>query len=212
MKLGNPLPAMRANILRYSMPGAGSYDRAANLFFRGRYREIAAAIARETPPGSAVLDVACGPGEVLVRLARLAPGLRLTGLDVDEPMIRRAERKAAKQLPIPATRPRFVVADVSAMPFPDASFDVVVSSYAVHHWPDRHAGLTEMMRVLKPGGRAIIWDIAPPMSDDSDGPHGHGATPSLEHVPMPSLLHTLRMLILSRRLPSKRYDFEKPAA
>ena len=157
------LAAAQANIRRYSMPGPVSYDLAAGLLFRDRYREIASAIADEVPAGSRLLDVGCGPGEVLNRLATLAPGIETTGLDVDEAMIDRAERKAARTVARGArTRPSFVVADVATMPFPDASFDVVVSSYAVHHWPDRHAGLAEMMRVLRPGGRAIVWDIAPP--------------------------------------------------
>src|SRR5262245_37326709 len=201
MKLS--IAAMQANIHRYSMPGPASYDIAASLMFRGRSAAIARAIADEPPQGSDVLDVACGPGEVLVRVAKLAPSLRLTGLDLDAAMIGRAERKAARKLPIPATRPRFVVADVTAMPFEDASFDVVMSSYAVHHWPDRHAGLAEMMRVLRPGGRAIIWDIASPMDgiaghgDAEAAGHGHGHNTSPHGdspTPSHSLLGALRMV------------------
>ena len=218
-----------ANIRRYSMPGAGIYDSVAGWLFRDRYGAIARELAGELPAGSKVLDVGCGPAEVLVRLAQLSPTLELTGLDVDAPMIERAERKA-KHLPGAATKPSFVVADVVAMPFADASFDVVISSFAVHHWPDRHAGLAEVMRVLRPGGRAIIWDIAAPMDDPHAAPHdapaahgapvahgSHGATgrvvvradgsrPTLGPIGM------LRMLLLFRRLPSERYDFVKPQA
>ena len=213
--------AAQANIRRYSMPGARSYDMVAGLLFRNRYGAIAEAIAAQVPAGSRLLDVGCGPGEVLNRLATIAPGIDATGLDVDAAMIGRARRKAASAGRATDAGPRFVVADVAAMPFPDASFDVVVSSYAVHHWPDRQAGLAEVMRVLKPGGRAIVWDVAPPhptgqggTSDAAPG-HGHGHTaPSHRsgEVPAPSPLATLRMLLLFRQLPAERYDFTKPAA
>lgn len=191
--------SMHDNLRRYSMPSAGLYDLVTSVLFRGRYRAIAATIAAETAPASDVLDVSCGTGAVLVELARVAPTLQTTGLDVDAGMISRAERKAAS-LPRP---PRFVVADVAAMPFADASFDLVVSSFAVHHWPDRHAGLAEVMRVLRPGGRAIIWDIA--------SPHATGAAVTAAGHPDPGLISTLRMMMQFRRLPSERYDFAKPA-
>jgi ubiquinone/menaquinone biosynthesis C-methylase UbiE len=198
--------SIHANVRRYSMPSAGIYDLVTGLLFRDRYRAIAEAIAAETPSGSDVLDVSCGPGEVLVQLARLAPSLRCTGLDVDAGMIERAERKAARLPPNRSEQPRwprFVVANVGAMPFPDASFDLVVSSFAAHHWPDRRAGLAEVMRVLRPGGRAIIWDIASPHSPDPASAEG-------VHK-MPGLLGAVRMVLQFRRLPSERYDFTKPA-
>jgi ubiquinone/menaquinone biosynthesis C-methylase UbiE len=164
------MAAAQANIRRYSMPGPRSYDLAARLLFDDRYRAIAAAIAAEVPEGSRLLDVGCGPGEVLARLATIAPRIETTGLDVDASMIELAERKADRAAARgAATRPTFVIADAATMPFADASFDVVVSSFAVHHWPDREAGLGEIMRVLRPGGRAIIWDIAPPHAAPVEG-------------------------------------------
>lgn len=218
------LGAAHANIRRYSMPGPATYDLAARLLFRDRYAAIATALAAEVPAGSRLLDVGCGPGEILTTLATLGPEIETTGLDVDAAMIDRAERKASRLARTGSgRRPTFVVADAASMPFADETFDVVVSSYAVHHWPDRHAGLAEVMRVLKPGGRAIIWDIASPHptpASDPDhhaDPHGsadgHGAhSPSAGPSPDPSLIQTLRMLMIFRRIPSQRYDFTKPAA
>ena len=159
------------------MPGARSYDLVAGLLFRNRYGVIAEVIATQVPAGSCLLDVGCGPGEVVNRLATIAPGIDATGLDVDAAMIGRARRKTARAGRSPDAGPRFVVADVAAMPFPDATFDVVVSSYAVHHWPDRHAGLAEVMRVLKPGGRAIVWDVAPPHPMGDGAALGRGPRP-----------------------------------
>ncbi|MFH1474462.1 MAG: class I SAM-dependent methyltransferase, partial [Chloroflexota bacterium] len=53
----------------------------------------------------------------------------------------------------------FVVGDVVALPFPDASFDLVTSSFSVHHWPDAAAGFAEIRRVLRPGRRALVYDL-----------------------------------------------------
>lgn len=229
------LSEARANIRRYSMPGSASYDLAARFLFRDRYRAIATAIAAEVPAGSRLLDAGCGPGEVLSMVATLAPEIETTGLDVDAAMIERAERKADRaDRSGSRRRPTYVVADAASMPFPDDSFDVVVSSFSVHHWPDRQAGLAEMMRVLRPGGRAIIWDIAPPhpaagAEDDagaavhaSRDPHratvhgtaaAHGSAGEANpQSRAPSILSTLRMLMLFHRIPSQRYDFTKPTA
>jgi len=82
-------------------------------------------------------------------------------------------------------------------------------------------GLAEAMRVLRPGGRAIVWDIAPPHpTGDEPAPsahgqgngHGHIATGGHADAPTPSLLATLRMLVVFRRMPSQRYDYTKPEA
>jgi SAM-dependent methyltransferase len=54
---------------------------------------------------------------------------------------------------------RFTVGDVAAMPFEDASFDLVVSTFSVHHWTDARGGFAEVARVLRPGGRALVYDL-----------------------------------------------------
>ena len=208
-----------ANIRRYSMPSAGIYDLATHLVFGRRYEEIAHAIAADAPDGGTVVDLGCGPGEVLVRVAALAPSLDLSGVDVDAEMIERAQRKADRRFQGAARQPRFVVADAAALPFADESVDLVVSSYAVHHFPDRHAARSEIMRVLKPGGRALIWDIvsphgqpeAPdvrpsPSATEPRPSHGHAAP---EHRGM-SVLAMLQMWFRFGRIPAERYEFRKP--
>jgi len=219
---------MDANLRRYSMPSAGIYDRVTGLLFRRRYDDIASEITAAAPANASVLDVGCGPAEVLVRVARRSPTLRLTGVDVDAPMIERARRKARRA----GVSPSFVVADAAKLPFEDGSFDLVVSSFAVHHWPDPHAGLAEMRRVLKPGGRAIIWDIVSPMAiieahaapseQAATGEHrtpGHpapgshlapGPHPATRGHAMPGWLVALRMLLQFRRMTPQRFDFAKP--
>ena len=225
---------MHANLRRYSMPSAGIYDRVTGVLCRGRYDEIARQIVADVPPGAAVLDAGCGPGEIAIRVARLAPSLRLTGLDIDAAMIDRAERKAARALRVgkgtradegtrAAAVPTFVVSDVASMPFPDETFDVVVSSFSVHHWPTPHAGLAEVLRVLKVGGRAIIWDIVDPwelaLADPGAGGGGHGGSTghgganthatSGDRGSGPGWLTALRMLLQFRKATPRRYDFVK---
>jgi ubiquinone/menaquinone biosynthesis C-methylase UbiE len=213
------LPEAGANLRRYSMPNAGTYDLVTSILFGRIYDEIAQAIAAEAPVGGTVVDLGCGPGGVLLRLAALAPSLELTGVDADAEMIERAQRKAARRLPGPrAPRPRFVVADAAALPFPDDSVDLLVSSYAVHHFPDRHAARAEMLRVLKPGRKAIIWDIVSPHGEPSPADEssptaghanpGHGHPAPNHHVA--SALAILRMLFRFGRIPAERYELHKP--
>jgi ubiquinone/menaquinone biosynthesis C-methylase UbiE len=118
---------------------------------------IADDIARAAPPGTAVLEVGCGSGALSIRLAA-DHGLAVTAVDVDPDEVRRARENAARATNAGA-RPEFVVADVARLPFDDASFDLVVSTFSMHHWDDKEAGLEEVWRVLRPGSRALIWDL-----------------------------------------------------
>jgi SAM-dependent methyltransferase len=75
-------------------------------------------------------------------------------------MIERA-RANAVQTVAAECQPTFVVGGVAALPFPDGSFDLVVSTLSMHHWADATTGLAEIGRVLRPDGRALIWDLRP---------------------------------------------------
>ncbi|HZA93264.1 MAG TPA: class I SAM-dependent methyltransferase, partial [Gemmatimonadales bacterium] len=55
----------------------------------------------------------------------------------------------------------FLVGDVASIPFPEGSFDLVVSTMSMHHWANPTAGLAGIGRVLRPGARALIWDFRP---------------------------------------------------
>jgi SAM-dependent methyltransferase len=110
-------------------------------------------------------------------------GLDVTGLDLDPAMIEVARANAerapddAGRRPSDAGRlPSFVVGDVASLPFADASFDLVVSTLSMHHWADPRAGLAEIGRVLRPGGRALVWDLRPgivPLHRDVPDPLEH---------------------------------------
>ncbi len=103
------------------------------------------------PPGAAVLDVGCGGGQIAAELARENPGFRVIGIDLAPAQIRRARRRSRNV--------RFVPGSALELPFPDAAFDLVYSIGSIKHWPDRARGLSECVRVLRPGGRLLVLDL-----------------------------------------------------
>jgi len=153
------------------MGDAARYDSLSGVLLGSFYGSVAADVAAAAPAGGRVLDVGCGPGHLANRLAR-GQGLEVTGLDLDPAMIERARANAERGVAA-ERRPTFVVGGVAALPFPEGSFDLVVSTLSMHHWADATAGLAEIGRVLRPGGRALVWDIRP------------GIVPLHRHLPDP---------------------------
>jgi SAM-dependent methyltransferase len=148
------------------------YDVLTGLTLGSLFERIAADVAALAPKGARVLEVGCGPGRLSILMAR-QHGLDVTGLDLDPAMIERARANAHRLGNGDEPRPSFLVGDVASMTFPDASFDLVVSTLSMHHWDDPSAGLAEIARVLRPGARALIWDLRP------------GIVPFHVHVPDP---------------------------
>jgi SAM-dependent methyltransferase len=150
------LDRLRENLHRYSAPSAGLYDALAAPVLAGFFRRIAADLVR-LDPHTDVLEVGSGPGRLAVTLAALAPEVHITGVDITPEMVARANALAARSGL--AYRVASQVGDVCALPFAEASFDVVVSTFSLHHWPDPARGLAEIYRVLRPGGVARIYDL-----------------------------------------------------
>lgn len=175
------LVARRAsNAMGRRVPGgivirhAGLYDALGHRLLLGSlFRQIAADIAEATPPVARVLEIGCGPGRLSILLAR-KHGIDVTGVDLDPAMIERALANAKRTGNGDRRAPSFVVGDVASLPYPDASVDLVVSTLSMHHWADPTAGLAEIGRVLRPGGRALVWDLRP------------GVVPFHAHVPDPA--------------------------
>jgi ubiquinone/menaquinone biosynthesis C-methylase UbiE len=158
---------------------AVAYDEMSRLVLGSFFGPIAADIAAAAPDGARVLEVGCGPGHLSIRLAR-QHGLNVTGLDLDPAMIERARANADRSEDSDESGPSFLVGDVAALPFPDESFDLVVSTMSMHHWADPTSGMAEIDRVLRPGASALIWDFRPgfqPFQGDLTDPveHTHGA-------------------------------------
>jgi demethylmenaquinone methyltransferase / 2-methoxy-6-polyprenyl-1,4-benzoquinol methylase len=116
----------------------------------GRWRRLAAASA--VRPGDRVLDAACGTGDLA--LADRKAGGEVTGLDFSERMLERARRKSDQI--------EWVQGDVLALPFDDAAFDAATIGFGIRNVDDLDAGLRELARVVRPGGRLAVLEITRP--------------------------------------------------
>lgn len=143
-------------IRAYDLPSAALYDRLTGRLMAGAYEAMARELANRLPSGR-VLDVGAGPGHLASRLAELNPGVEVMGVDLMPEMVERATERAVRRHLLP--RLQFRQGDVSELPFPDESFDLVTSSFSLHHWADPVRGLYEIRRVLRPGGVAVIFDL-----------------------------------------------------
>lgn len=107
--------------------------------------------------GQRVLDVASGPGATAFLLAAEF-GVEVDGVDLGDQSVSKANAKAAEADLV--ERVRFHVGDAERLPFPDSTFDAVVSECAFCTFPDKPTAAAEMARVLKPGGKVGITDVA----------------------------------------------------
>jgi len=141
---------------------AGVYDLMNSAMTAGlhhTWRSRAADLA-QVGPGSRVLDVATGTGDLALELARrVAPGGEVVGLDFAEAMLDRARAKSATA---PAPRPCFEWGDALALPYEDARFDAATVGFGARNFSDLSRGLAEMRRVVRPGGRVVVLEITTP--------------------------------------------------
>lgn len=150
-------PAERQDVVNHLFDDtARHYDRITGLMSfgtGGRYRrDVLKRIG--VGPGSRVLDIACGTGQVSAAALRLVgPTGVVTGVDPSEGMRRVAEARRGL---------RVLEGTADHLPVEDGSFDFVVMGYAMRHASDLIAAFREMRRVLRPGGTVAILEITPP--------------------------------------------------
>ncbi|MFZ0532374.1 MAG: class I SAM-dependent methyltransferase [Anaerolineales bacterium] len=106
--------------------------------------------------GEAV-DLGCGAGQLVMEMARKAPGLQMTGIDLSEKML--ADARQSIQWVGMEDRVDFRLGNVEEIPFPDQSLDLVISTASLHHWTDPVKVLNEIDRILKPGGAYYVFDL-----------------------------------------------------
>ncbi len=129
---------------------AEKYDATNVMHSFGTKHAIDRVAVRRLPirPGSRILDLCTGSGDIAIQIARQHPGTRVVAVDASPAMLRVAARKAGPLL----DRVELLEGDALALPFPDAHFDGAVISFGLRNLTSLRAGLCEMKRVVKPGG------------------------------------------------------------
>jgi len=158
------------------------YEFAATIGFAGFRRRIYDDLVTLSgaKPGDRVLDVGCGTGYLTRRAAHaVTPGGHVVGVDPSPPVIDYATRTAPPNC-------TFHLATAEAIPEPDAAFDVVMSSLAIHHLPPQHrpTAFHEMHRVLRPGGHLLIADFRPPRNRLANHLIGALSGHAMQHNPI----------------------------
>jgi arsenite methyltransferase len=140
-------------------------------------------------PGERIVDIGCGPGFYCAELAEeVGPSGSIVGVDDSESMLALARRRCDQFANV-----ELVQGEATAAPVDDASFDAAISVQVQEYVPDIAASLAEMLRVLKPGGRVLIWDIdwsTVSISGDRDR-NARVMAAWDEHLANPSLPRTL---------------------
>jgi demethylmenaquinone methyltransferase/2-methoxy-6-polyprenyl-1,4-benzoquinol methylase len=117
-------------------------------------------------PGDRALDLCCGTGDLAFALAQA--GARVTGLDFNEEMLRvamqRSQRTLARTKQTETIKPQveFIRGDAQQIPFPENTFDIVTIGYGLRNLADLNAGIRDMLRVTKPGGRLLALEFGKP--------------------------------------------------
>jgi ubiquinone/menaquinone biosynthesis C-methylase UbiE len=114
------------------------------------------------------VDLACGPGTLALRFARHVRWV--CAFDLTPAILERARRSAATE---DLRNIDFALGDAQSLPFPDASLDLAVTSYSLHHIPDPARVIGEMARVVKPGGRVGVLDIIVPEDPQAAALNNH---------------------------------------
>ena len=131
---------------------AESYDWPLFQFWMRRfYRPLLQNLSQEMKDSDSLLDTSCGSGEFLRELSQKGKG-ELHGMDFSEEMVQKARNKLT-------TKAHLRQGDVHQLPYPENTFDYVVSTEAFHHYHDQKKALSEMKRVVIKGGKVIVVDI-----------------------------------------------------
>jgi ubiquinone/menaquinone biosynthesis C-methylase UbiE len=126
------------------------------------FSRLANRIALDLPENARVLEIAPGPGELSIELARRG-GFRVTAVDISHSFVRIAKENAARA----GVKVDFRLGDAADLPLPDAGIDFIVCRAAFKNFSDPVRAMQEMYRVLVPGGTALIIDLRGDASDEA---------------------------------------------
>ena len=148
-----------ARVECFTEPGSSTYARVFAPVFGRLYRGVAEDVASELASRGrkrqpTILDLGCGPGDLVVEISHRLREARIVGIDVSPSMLLWAGRHTTTD-----GRIRFIVCDAAEVPFDDASVDLVVSTLSMHHWTEPADVFAEIARVLRPDGVALIYDL-----------------------------------------------------
>jgi SAM-dependent methyltransferase len=148
--------------------GARLYSAVAPFLLRPLYRRVADDVASlresaampeisEISEIAAMLELGSGPGELALEVAQRLLGIRIVGVDLAGTMVETASARAGSAGL--GDRVRFVLGDAAALPFGDETFEV--STLSLHHWVEPESVFSEIGRVPRPGGVALVHDLRP---------------------------------------------------
>lgn len=133
------------------------YEFLARPMLGGVWRAVASDVSKAAGTGATVVDLGCGPGTILRRLARSRPDLKLTGVDIDKSMLSISQRRLPQA--------RLLRGSIDEVPIEDKSADVAFSSMVFHHLPHqvKQGAFREARRILKRNGLFLLCDFAEPV-------------------------------------------------
>jgi ubiquinone/menaquinone biosynthesis C-methylase UbiE len=147
----------RAALIEGYSRSAPMYDQTAGMTYLGALLKLMPRV--RVAQGPSILDVGCGTGINLLEAARvLGPAKRLVGVDLAPGMVEEARKKASLS-GVPAT---FMVGDAEHLQLEDGAFDLVICNSVYHWFPNRQRAVSELARVLKPGGQLLLNCVADP--------------------------------------------------
>ena len=138
-------------------PGSVIYNALSSSAIFQRHYELAARDILSHCSQGTLLDIGTGPARLLLKIHQESPGMRLVGIDSSPAMVIKARQNI-----IEAGLSEFIEVKeggASRIPFPDRTFDIVVSTVSMHHWKEPTACLNEVYRVLQDRGFALMYDL-----------------------------------------------------
>jgi ubiquinone/menaquinone biosynthesis C-methylase UbiE len=154
---------VKVRILKYLIPeripwfAAELYDKVARMAIASYYHKVAEEIIAEINCGN-ILDIGTGSGYLPIEIVKIAPNIKVAGIDLTPKLIQIARSNAAEASI--SNQVKFEVSNANRLKFEDNSFDMVISTGSFHSWKKPVRVIDECYRVLKPGAQAWIYDPA----------------------------------------------------